>query len=133
MGVTGLMGAMAGWLLPQPAPEIAASLRASRVHRTATDPLVGTDCWERQVLEHCDGKPVPQILEALNLEQIRAGAAAVDIGFWKGLFDQGVLITLGELARGGYIRLHLKRGGFFDGTCSGERRSGDTSGPCIDG
>lgn len=104
LGVTGLMGAIAGWLMPQ-APEISASLRASRVYRAVPEANELSQSRERRVLEHCDGRPVAQILEALYLEQIRASAAAADIGFWKGLFDQSLLITLGDLARGGYIRL----------------------------
>ena len=105
MDVTGLVDAIAGWLAPEPASERTTCLRAFRAcHTTAARPRL-TDPWQRMVMELCDGKPVAQILEALYIEQIRAGAATSDIGLWRRLFDQSVLGTLRDLANGGYISL----------------------------
>lgn len=64
-----------------------------------------TDRWERRIVELSDGKPIARIVETLYREELSAGAWAVDIGLWKGLFDQNVLEAIRRLASKGYIYL----------------------------
>ena len=109
MGVTGLVGSIAGWLMPKPASDSTEYLRAFRAAHTTAAPPGVTDPWQRRVMELCDGRPVARVLDALYIKQIRAGAAAADIGLWRRLFDQNVLSTLGDLAKRGYISLRDER------------------------
>ena len=69
------------------------------------------DSWERRIIELGEGKEVSEIMETFYVEEIRAGAWAVDVGLWKSLFDQCVTRTISGLAASGYIYLeHDKKG-----------------------
>lgn len=65
----------------------------------------GTDSWEKGILERGDGRPVAEVIDMLYKDEIAAGAWAVDIGLWKGLFDESVLKTIGRLVDSGDICL----------------------------
>ena len=56
------------------------------------------DPWERRIAEMGDGRTTDEIVEAIWREEIKAGAWVIDIGLWKGLFDQKVFQTIDELA-----------------------------------
>lgn len=63
------------------------------------------DTWKRRIIDLADGKSIDETLDILFREEIRSGAWVVDVGIWRGLFDQDVIKTIGELADQGYICL----------------------------
>ena len=54
--------------------------------------------WEWTIVERCDGQSIEKIVKTLYLDELRKGAALVDIGIWKSLFDRTVVATVYELA-----------------------------------
>ena len=64
-----------------------------------------SDPWKRIVLQKCHGLTIQNIVKTLYLEELNNGAALVDIGIWKSLFDRTVLTAIRELADEGYINL----------------------------
>ncbi len=61
--------------------------------------------WKRTVLQQCHGQTIQNIVKTMYLEELNNGAALVDIGVWKSLFDRTVLTAIRELADEGYINL----------------------------
>jgi hypothetical protein len=74
------------------------------VYRTE-EPGTVADPWERRIAEMGDGRTADKIVEAIWLDEIKAGAWIVDIGLWRGLFDQKVFQTIDELAQRGIIHI----------------------------
>ncbi len=64
-----------------------------------------SDPWKRTVLQQCQGQTIQNIVKTMYLEELNNGAALVDIGIWKSLFDRTVLTAIRELADEGYINL----------------------------
>ena len=64
-----------------------------------------SDSWEWTIVERCNGKSIRKIVETLYFDELRKGAALVDIGIWKSFFDREVVATIHELTNKGYIRL----------------------------
>ncbi len=65
-----------------------------------------SDPWKRTVLQQCQGQTIQNIVKTMYLEELNNGAALVDIGIWKCLFDRSVLTAIRELADEGYINLN---------------------------
>jgi len=84
-------------------PAANANTRLQVCHQGPTGP--GTDPWVKGILERGDGRPVAEVIDMLYKDEITTGAWAVDIGLWKGLFDESVLKTIGRLVDNGYVCL----------------------------
>ncbi|MCH8206839.1 MAG: hypothetical protein IH956_07515, partial [Chloroflexi bacterium] len=74
------------------------------VYRAGPTDMIA-DPWERRIAEMGDGRPTGEIVEAIWREEIEAGAWVVDIGLWKGLFNQKVVQAIDELAQRGVIHI----------------------------
>ena len=68
------------------------------------------DDWERRIIGLSNGYPVGEIVETLYREEIKGGAWVVDVGLWKGIFDQSVHKKINELVSRGFIRLNSEDG-----------------------
>ena len=75
-----------------------------------TDASEVDDGWERRIIELGDGKSIREIIEILYREEIQMGAYQVDIGLWRGIFDQSVVKTISNLTNGRHIYLKLNDG-----------------------
>ena len=67
------------------------------------------DPWEQRIMELGVGRSVAEIREILYAEEVRAGGSVVDIGIWKGLFQDRVNASIAGLSRRGLIDLRSQR------------------------
>ena len=74
------------------------------VYRTGVA-IGGGSPWEDRILQLGDGRRVCEIARLLYQEQLDRGAALVDIGIWKSLFDLSVVESIGGLVRSGHLRV----------------------------
>ena len=69
------------------------------------DADASADGWAGRIIEMSDGRPVSEIVAAIYLDELRAGAWAADIGIWNHLFAKSVIEVIDRLAAQGSIRV----------------------------
>ena len=78
------------------------------VFRTG-DVNAGANGWAGRIVEMGDGRSVSEIVSAIYLEELQAGAWAADIGLWSQFFAIRVIEVIDQLTAQGLIRVELER------------------------